>query len=335
MRWARPSVMAVLPTPASPTWMGLFLSLRQSTWTVRSISASRPITGSSLPSRADLVRSEAKRSRGFMRPAALGLRSAGSSRPSSSSSSSSSSSKDLALGALAVGDDLEELEALDARLAEVIGGVVALLVVEGDEDVGDLDLFLARGLGLEDGALDDALEARGLHRLGVLDLGDLLLEVGLHAPSELLHVGLAGLEYGADLLEGEGRVKDMLRGQVLVVPELRLVVRGIENGLNFLADLHLRLLHGALERETVLPRELVHLINLRHGNVITVDAHGPFPLFMHVQHYPGRLGERLVENGHEDGHDEFHRGEVVVEEEDSVLVGLLEFLIGPGEYLAL
>ena len=56
---------------------------------------------------------------------------------------------------------------------------------------------------------------------------------------------------------------------------------------------------------------------------------------MHVEHYPRSLGERLVENGHDDRHDEFHRGEVIVDEEDSVLIGLLEFLIGPGEYLAL
>ena len=91
MRWARPSVMAVFPTPASPTWMGLFLSLRHNTCTVRSISAVRPMTGSSLPSCwPTSARSEANRSRGFILPAARGLRSSRSSRPSSSSSSSSS-----------------------------------------------------------------------------------------------------------------------------------------------------------------------------------------------------------------------------------------------------
>ncbi len=49
--------MAVLPTPGSPISTGLFLVLRLSTWMTRLISSSRPMTGSSLPSRAIAVRS--------------------------------------------------------------------------------------------------------------------------------------------------------------------------------------------------------------------------------------------------------------------------------------
>ena len=57
MRWARPSTTAVLPTPGSPISTGLFLVRRESTWTTRRISWSRPMTGSSLPSRAAAVKS--------------------------------------------------------------------------------------------------------------------------------------------------------------------------------------------------------------------------------------------------------------------------------------
>ena len=57
MRCARPSTMAVLPTPGSPISTGLFLVRRCSTWMARRISSSRPITGSSLPWRARSVRS--------------------------------------------------------------------------------------------------------------------------------------------------------------------------------------------------------------------------------------------------------------------------------------
>ncbi len=57
MRKARPSAMAVLPTPGSPISTGLFFVRRDSTCTARRISSSRPITGSSLPSRASAVRS--------------------------------------------------------------------------------------------------------------------------------------------------------------------------------------------------------------------------------------------------------------------------------------
>ena len=63
MRWARPSTMAVLPTPGSPIRTGLFLVRRARIWMTRSISVSRPITGSSLFSRASWVRSRANSSR--------------------------------------------------------------------------------------------------------------------------------------------------------------------------------------------------------------------------------------------------------------------------------
>ena len=57
MRCARPSTTAVLPTPGSPISTGLFLVRRLRIWMTRRISWSRPITGSSLPSRACAVRS--------------------------------------------------------------------------------------------------------------------------------------------------------------------------------------------------------------------------------------------------------------------------------------
>ncbi len=43
--WARPSTMAVLPTPASPSSTGLFFVRRQRIWMTRSISFLRPMTG--------------------------------------------------------------------------------------------------------------------------------------------------------------------------------------------------------------------------------------------------------------------------------------------------
>ncbi|VWM24410.1 Uncharacterised protein [Collinsella intestinalis] len=53
---ASPSTMAVLPTPGSPRMSGLFLVRRERISIMREISFSRPMTGSSLPSRASCVR---------------------------------------------------------------------------------------------------------------------------------------------------------------------------------------------------------------------------------------------------------------------------------------
>jgi len=60
---AKPSTIAVLPTPGSPTSTGLFFVLRPRTCITRSISSLRPITGSRRPSLAICVMSRANSSR--------------------------------------------------------------------------------------------------------------------------------------------------------------------------------------------------------------------------------------------------------------------------------
>ena len=57
MRSAKPSAMAVLPTPGSPISTGLFFDRRLSTCMQRRISSSRPITGSIFPDCARSVKS--------------------------------------------------------------------------------------------------------------------------------------------------------------------------------------------------------------------------------------------------------------------------------------
>ena len=55
--WARPSTMAVFPTPGSPIRQGLFLVLLLRIWIRRTISCSLPTTGSSWSCLACSVRS--------------------------------------------------------------------------------------------------------------------------------------------------------------------------------------------------------------------------------------------------------------------------------------
>ena len=57
IRWARPSTMAVLPTPGSPIRTGLFFVFRDRMRMTFRISSSRPMTGSIFCSRARLTRS--------------------------------------------------------------------------------------------------------------------------------------------------------------------------------------------------------------------------------------------------------------------------------------
>ena len=73
IRWARPSTIAVLPTPGSPISTGLFLVRRERTWMTRRISSSRPMTGSSLPLSASAVRSRPNFSSAWAVSSGLGL----------------------------------------------------------------------------------------------------------------------------------------------------------------------------------------------------------------------------------------------------------------------
>ncbi|CZR22053.1 Uncharacterised protein [Legionella pneumophila] len=72
IRCAKPSTMAVLPTPGSPINTGLFLVLLCNTWMVRLISSSRPITGSNFPCSARSVRSSVYFSRACRCSSAFG-----------------------------------------------------------------------------------------------------------------------------------------------------------------------------------------------------------------------------------------------------------------------
>lgn len=63
MACAKPSAIAVLPTPGSPISTGLFFVRLLNTSITRVISLSRPITGSNVPSLAMTVKSRAKLSK--------------------------------------------------------------------------------------------------------------------------------------------------------------------------------------------------------------------------------------------------------------------------------
>ena len=69
--WARPSTIAVLPTPGSPISTGLFLVRRDRICMTRSSSRVRPMTGSSLRSRASWVKLRPNWSRIWLLPLSL------------------------------------------------------------------------------------------------------------------------------------------------------------------------------------------------------------------------------------------------------------------------
>ena len=154
MRSASPSASAVLPTPGSPTSSGLFLRRRHSTWTMRSISASRPISGSISPLRGARDQIGGKRLERIARAPAP--------RPAPPRRGARGSV------CAAVRDHAQQRQAIDALLAQEVRRVAVVFLQQEHEQRAAVDLLRARRGGVHDGALDDAVEADrrfGLHGL--------------------------------------------------------------------------------------------------------------------------------------------------------------------------
>ncbi len=223
MRSASPSTMAVLPTPGSPTKTGLFLRRRQSTWMVRSSSASRPMSGSMCPCAARSTRLTVKVRNGSF---------TGRGAPSSSPSPSPVGPRPAALLAVladAVRDVLEDVEPPDPLLLEQVDRVRAALAGDGHQHVAGVELAAAGALHVPGGALEHALEGRGL--LGILLRAHRLegaVEVLLELLLEQLQVGAAGEQHlRGDLVLGH-RVEQVLQRHVLVTPSPGLGHRRLE-----------------------------------------------------------------------------------------------------------
>ena len=134
--------MAVLPTPGSPMSAGLFFVLRPRIWMTRSISFSRPMTGSSLPARAASVRL----------------------MPSASTVGVLLARRLLRPGGRALRQDADDLVAdlvqVHAETLEDAGGDALALADEAEQQVLRADVVVAEAARLVDGQLDDALRAR-------------------------------------------------------------------------------------------------------------------------------------------------------------------------------
>ena len=181
MRCARPSTMAVLPTPGSPMRTGCSWCAARGSGSTRSISSVRPMTGSSLPARAAAVRSMPSWSTVGVR--VLARRAGG--------------------GALrrALREDARRLGAhaleVDAQAFEHTGGDAFALADEAEEQVLGADVAVVEPARLFDGELDDLLGARRQANL---------------AGHRLLAAADDEFDGGADLVELDAEVVEDLGG---------------------------------------------------------------------------------------------------------------------------
>ena len=177
--------MVVLPTPGSPIRTGLFLVRRDSTCMTRSISFSRPMTGSSLPSRAAWVRFRPNWSSTSDEDGAPSARRAGG----------------RGLLALVAGEQLDDLLAdpveVGAELDQHLGGDALALADQAEQDVLGADVVVAELQRLAQGELE--------HLLGARRERDVAARRLLALADDLLDLGADGLQRDAEALQRLGR----------------------------------------------------------------------------------------------------------------------------------
>ena len=187
IRWARPSAMAVLPTPGSPIRAGLFFVRLERIWMTLSISFSLPMTGSSFPARAGVGQIDTELVDGRRLAGALGL--------------------GRRAGGRALRQDADDLVAdlveVDPERLKDTGGDPLALADEAQEQVLRADVVVAQAARLVDGQLDDAL--------GPWRQPDLADDRPVAAPDD-------ELDGGPDLGQLDVHVLEDARGDALALP---------------------------------------------------------------------------------------------------------------------
>ena len=145
MRRARPSTIAVLPTPGSPIRTGLFFVRRERTWMTRRISSSRPMTGSILSATRQIREVAGVALQGLVLVFRIGI---GDPRRA----------PDLLQG-------FQEGVLLDAGPGEPFGRVAARLG-QGEQEVLGRDVLVAELLGDLERPVEHAVEVARDHGVG-------------------------------------------------------------------------------------------------------------------------------------------------------------------------
>ena len=225
-RWAKPSTMAVLPTPASPSSTGLFFVRRQRIWMARSISFSRPMTGSSFFWRASSVRSRPKLSSAgvllrLLRPSPL-------SPPSPPTPPRPPRSRLAAFEAVAeqVENFLADFFQLQAQVHEHLGGDAFLLAQQAEQDVLGADVVVVQVAGLFHRVLDDLLGPRRLRQLAHRDHVGAALDELLDFEADLAQIDVEVLQHVGRHAAAffDQAQQDVLGADVFVVEALGLLI---------------------------------------------------------------------------------------------------------------
>ena len=296
---ARPSAIAVLPTPASPTNTGLFLRRRHSTSIVRCSSSARPISGSSSPCARALGQVRRSRRTADRAP------SAGPSSPSPAAGAGSASVRTAADRRLrdAVRDVLEHVEPRDALLGEQLRGVRLRLLQDRRADVAGLHFLRAARSGraaprsAARGGTPPSARARAPRRAAAAR--STRRGSASRSRRSSRQVGAAGGEDPLAVGIVRERVEQVLEREVGVPARDRLAVGDGQDDFDgrrkTRVSAHASSIVAAAGSRPRAPATSTR-VDLGFGDFPRIDAGDAAAVQVHLHHDPVRLGRRFLEH---------------------------------------
>ncbi len=115
----------------------------------------------------------------------------------------------------AMGDEIHRVIAGHVLLLQEIGGVAFAFGEDGDQHIGAGHFGAARGLHMDRGALDHALEGGGRHRFGAVDvghqIGQIIVDEFDQRVAQLVGIDRTGLHHAGRVGFVDQRQKQMLQ----------------------------------------------------------------------------------------------------------------------------
>ncbi len=216
----------------------------------------------------------------------------------------------------AVGDEIHYVQARDVLLLQEVHRVRILLAEDRHQHVGAGDFLLARGLHVQDRALDHALETQGGLRVDLVrafDARRVFIDEAAQLAAEFIDVCGACLQHlGGGRIVQQGKQK-VFHGDELVAFLTCLDESHVQADFKLLRD-HSILLHHACQRMLMLTSKRGDLLYLGRGDVPWEDPAYPHALSVNLEHDSRGTFAIHAEIFLQDDDDEVHRCVIVVQQ---------------------
>ena len=226
-----------------------------------------------------------------------------------------------------MGHSLQQPQTLHPRFTQIVGCKRLIQIVNRHQKIQRRNLIPAHGTQMINRPLDNILPSLGENRINILRRIQILRKILQQRSPNRIRIRIAFLNHSPGQIVSQSRVEKMLGCNVLMPLRLRLEIRIIENRLNLIRRFHhLRLFQQALEGKFPFTSQIRYLSHFSASNIVRVQPNDPPAPVVHFEHNTRRLNRRLMKHGYENLNHEIPGRIIVVEENHTPHIGLLNLV---------